>query len=55
MIRSSSRGLSKTKIVLKPIFSDKIAKLINSLSLIPLHIMVDSLRDHVLKLLIIQV
>ena len=44
MIRSSSRGLSKTKIVLKPIFSDKIAKLINSLSLIPLHIMVDSLE-----------
>ena len=44
MIRSSSRGLSKTKIVLKPIFSDNIAKLINSLSLIPLHIMVDSLE-----------
>ena len=44
MSRSSSRGLSKTKIVLKPIFSDKIAKLINSLSLIPLHIMVDSLE-----------
>ena len=44
MIRSSSRGLSKTKIVLKPILSDKIAKLINSLSLIPLHMMVDSLE-----------
>ena len=44
IIRSSSLGLSRTRMVLKPIFCDKRARLINSLSLIPLQIIVELLE-----------